>query len=145
MTQLKLLALDEEDLIVVSSHLQDAVMRVGDMAYLPSQQRFAAVVNRFDWEQATSKGTNARHRAALRFDRVRSAKVKGLKHSHEDAVLSLLAVQFEQGTAPGGYINLIFSGDAAVRLDVECIEAELKDLGPAWRARSKPRHTDDLP
>jgi Protein of unknown function (DUF2948) len=145
MTQLKLLALDEEDLIVVSSHLQDAVMRVGDMAYLPSQQRFAAVVNRFDWEQATSKGTNARHRAALRFDRVRSAKVKGLRHSHEDAVLSLLAVQFEQGTAPGGYINLIFSGDAAVRLDVECIEAELKDLGPAWRARSKPRHPDDPP
>ncbi len=145
MTELKLLALDEEDLIVVSSHLQDAVMRVGDMAYLPSQQRFAAVVNRFDWEQATSKGTNARHRAALRFDRVRSAKVKGLKHSHEDAVLSLLAVQFEQGTTPGGYINLIFSGDAAVRLDVECIEAELKDLGPAWRARSKPRHPDDQP
>jgi hypothetical protein len=144
MTQLKLLALDEEDLIVVSSHLQDAVMRVGDMAYLPSQQRFAAIVNRFDWEQAT-KGTNARHRAALRFDRVRGAKMKGLKHSHEDAVLSLLAVQFEQGAAPGGYINLIFSGDAAVRLEVECIEAELKDLGPAWRARSKPRHPDDQP
>ena len=57
MTQLKLLALDEEDLIVVSSHLQDAVMRVGDMAYLPSQQRFAAIVNRFDWEQA-NKGAN---------------------------------------------------------------------------------------
>ena len=71
--------------------------------------------------------------------------MKGLKHSHEDAVLSLLAVQFEQGTAPGGYINLIFSGDAAVRLEVECIEAELKDLGPAWRARSKPRHPDDQP
>jgi hypothetical protein len=144
MSQLKLLALDEEDLIVVSSHLQDAVMRVGDMAYLPSQQRFAAIVNRFDWEQAT-KGTNARHRAALRFDRVLGAKVKGLKHSHEDAVLSLLAVQFEHGTAPGGFIDLIFSGDAAVRLDVECIEAELKDLGPAWRARSKPRHPDDQP
>jgi len=142
MSQLKLLALDEEDLTVVSSHLQDAVMRVGDMAYLPSQQRFAAIVNRFDWEKST-QGPNERHRAALRFDRVRGAKVKGLKHSHEDAVLSLLAVQFEQGAAPGGYINLIFSGDAAVRLEVECIEAELKDLGPAWRARSKPRHPDD--
>jgi hypothetical protein len=48
MTPLKLLALDEEDLQVVSSHLQDAVVRVGDMAYVPSQKRFAAILNRFD-------------------------------------------------------------------------------------------------
>ena len=50
MKPLKLIALDEEDLAVVSSHLQDAVVRVGDMAYLPSKKRFAAVLNRFDWE-----------------------------------------------------------------------------------------------
>src|SRR5262245_10216030 len=121
MSQLKLLALDEEDLIVVSSHLQDAVMRVGDMTYLPSQQRFAAILNRFDWEKASSDGTNERHRAALRFDRVRGAKLKGLKPHHEEKVLELLAVQFEPSEAPGGYIDLVFSGDATVRLEVECI------------------------
>ena len=66
MTQLKLIALDEEDLSVVSSHLQDAVMRVSDMAYLPSQQRFAAIVNRFDWEKAVKTDGEKATRAVAR-------------------------------------------------------------------------------
>ncbi len=56
--QLKLIALDEEDLEVVSSHLQDAVVRVGEMAYVPSQKRFAAILNRFNWEKAAKTGAN---------------------------------------------------------------------------------------
>ena len=81
MTPLKLLALDEEDLQVLSSHLQDAVVRVGDMAYLPSQKRFAAILNRFDWESASEKGAKdyRRRRTALRFDRVLRAQHKELR------------------------------------------------------------------
>jgi hypothetical protein len=56
MNPLKLIALDEEDLAVLSSLLQDAVVRVADMTYLPGQKRFAAVLNRFDWEKAVSEG-----------------------------------------------------------------------------------------
>jgi hypothetical protein len=144
MDKLKLIALDEEDLAVVSSHLQDAVLRVGDMAYLPSKKRFAAVLNRFDWEKvardADAGGQFERRRAALRFDRVLKAKLKHLKPRSQDRVLSLLAVSFEPAEPPGGYVRLTFSGDASILLEVECIEAELKDLGPAWRARSKPKH-----
>jgi hypothetical protein len=73
MTELKLIALDEEDLAVVSSLLQDAVVRAADMTYLPQQKRFAAIVNRFDWERAekASGGMDyRRRRTALRFDRV---------------------------------------------------------------------------
>lgn len=142
MDKLKLIALDEEDLSVVSSHLQDAVLRVGDMAYLPSKKRFAAVLNRFDWEKAVREadGEFERRRAALRFDRVLKAKLKHLKPRSQDRVLSLLAVSFEPAEPPGGYVRLTFSGDASILLQVECIEAELKDLGPAWSARSKPKH-----
>ena len=142
MDKLKLIALDEEDLAVVSSHLQDAVLRVGDMAYLPSKMRFAAVLNRFDWEKAVgeSDGGFERRRAALRFDRVLKAKLKHLKLRSQDRVLSLLAVSFEPAKPPGGYVRLTFSGDASILLEVECIEAELQDLGPAWQARSKPKH-----
>lgn len=142
MDKLKLIALDEEDLAVVSSHLQDAVLRVGDMAYLPSKMRFAAVLNRFDWEKAVgeSDGGFERRRAALRFDRVLKAKLKHLKPRSQDRVLSLLAVSFEPAKPPGGYVRLTFSGDASILLEVECIEAELQDLGPAWQARSKPKH-----
>jgi hypothetical protein len=147
-TPLKLIALDEEDLEVVSSHLQDAVVRVGEMAYVPSRKRFAAVVNRFNWEKALAGGeaqANERRRTALRFDRVLGAQLKQLKPSATDRVLSLLAVRFEPKDHPGGFITLTFSGGASIRLQVECIEAELTDLGPAWRTHSRPQHPGDEP
>jgi len=144
MTTLKLLALDEEDLQVVSSQLQDAVVRVGDMAYLPSQKRFAAVLNRFDWQSAKAEGERYRRlRTALRFDRVLGARHKDLAPQNKDRVLSLLAIAFEQGDTPGGKVVLYFAGDVVVQLDVECIEAEMRDLGPAWRTRNKPQHPDE--
>jgi hypothetical protein len=147
MTLLKLLALDEEDLQVVSSHLQDAVVRVGDMAYLPSQKRFAAVLNRFDWETAAGDGAKKyrRSRTALRFDRVLRAMHKDLRPEQPDRVLSLLAIQFEAGEAPSGKITLTFSGDVTIQLEVECVEAELRDLGPSWPTRHKPGHPGESP
>jgi len=142
MNPLKLIALDEEDLAVVSSHLQDAVVRVGDLAYLPSQKRFAAVLNRFDWEKAGAKGAKdyRRRRTALRFDRVFGAQLRNLKQGKSDRILSLLAVHFEPDDSPGGHVTLTFSGDASIQLKVECIEAEMTDLGPEWRTRVKPEH-----
>jgi hypothetical protein len=146
--QLKLIALDEEDLEIVSSHLQDAVVRVGDMAFEPSRKRFVAVVSRFNWEKAVAGSAdqgNERRRTALRFDRVLGAQLKAVKPSQADRVLSLLAVRFEASDHPSGYIILTFSGGASIRLQVECIEAELTDLGPAWRARSRPQHPGGEP
>ena len=141
MTTLKLLALDEEDLQIVSSQLQDAVVRVGDMTYLPSQKRFAAVLNRFDWQRSGSDDERYRRlRTALRFDRVLGARHKDLAPDDKNRVLSLLAIGFESGEAPSGKVVLYFSGDVTVQLDVECIEAEMRDLGPAWRTRHKPKH-----
>jgi hypothetical protein len=147
MKPLKLIALDEEDLAVVSSHLQDAVIRVGDMVYQPSKKRFAAVLNRFDWEAAqTGNGKDfKRRRAALRFDRVFGAQLRNIRPSAEERVLSLLAVHFEPDEAPAGKLTLTFSGDASIQLKVECIEGELRDLGPAWNTRSKPEHPGNEP
>ena len=146
MKPLKLVALDEADLQIVSSHLQDAVMRVGDMAYQPSKKRFAAVLNRFDWEAVRGTGKNYRRRkTALRFDRVFGAQLKNLKLGADERVLSLLAVSFTPAEAPGGYVTLTFSGDASIQLKVECIEAELTDLGPEWRTRCMPEHPGTEP
>lgn len=147
MTSLKLLALDHDDLEVISLHLQDAVVRVGDIAYLPSQNRFAAVVNRFDWVTAVkSKAqTCQRRRAALRFDRVFNAKLKGFRPDEPEEVLSLLAIRFEPEDPPSGIIDLTFSGGRSIRLEAECIEAELKDLGPVWKTKNQPRHPNAEP
>jgi hypothetical protein len=149
MEQLKLIALDEEDLAVVSSLLQDAVLRVADMTYVPAQRRFAAVLNRFDWETAAKEGGKdkdfRRRRSALRFDRVFGAQLRNIKPRAGDRILSLLAVSFEPKEPPSGRVTLYFSGDASIQLEVECIEAELRDLGPAWRTRSKPAHPGEEP
>jgi hypothetical protein len=117
------------------------------MTYVPGQKRFAAVLNRFDWEKATQKGGKdyRRRRTALRFDRVFSAQLKNIKPSAEERVLALLAVRFEPNEAPAGKVTLTFSGDASIQLKVECIEAELRDLGPEWRTRRKPEHPGDEP
>ena len=155
MPDLKLIALDAEDLSVISAHLQDAVLRVGDMVYLPKEKRFVAMANRFDWARANaapartrtnSSDSLERRRAGLRFERVNSAKVHGLNFKDKRAALALLAVTFEPASpneTPEGDVTLTFSGGAAIRLSVECIEAELKDLGAAWTAKRSPEHPED--
>jgi hypothetical protein len=149
MGDLKLLALDAEDLAVISCHLQDAVLQVGDMAYLPHEHRFAAIANRFDWAAATGAGGGAptleRRRTGLRFDRVLEAKLQGIDLKAKRQVLELLAIQFEESERPGGFITLVFAGGGAVRLRVECIEAEMRDLGAAWSTRRRPEHPDSGP
>lgn len=153
MTDLKLIALDEEDLAVISAHLQDAVLRVADIAYLKRERRFAVLANRFDWSDASQNGNAARRRrdehvrrrCGLRFERVLGAQLTGFDPKAKDAVLNLLAIGFEPSDPPAGHVLLVFSGGAAIRLNVECIEAELKDLTAAWRTRAKPSHPGEDP
>ena len=111
-------------------------MRVGDMAFLKAEGRFAAVLNRFAWET----GRKQRRRSGLDLSRVTGARLSGIDQANEDQVLNLLALNFVAGDAPSGMVELIFSGGVAIQLDVECIEARLTDLGGAWETRAKPRH-----
>lgn len=145
MDMLKLVALDDEDLQIISAHLQDAVLKVADLAYHPREKRFVLAANRFVWENPDKKTLRKRsferRRTALHFDRVIGVKVVGIDRTRTDDVLSLLTVNFTVGDAPAGIIELIFSGNAAIRLDVECIETQLTDLGPAWETGSRPHHT----
>lgn len=138
---LKLMALDTDDLAIVSAHLQDAVAKVGDMVYLPGEKRFAMVLNRFDWTTAEQPAP-ARKRAGIHFERVLAAKIRGIDLAAANTVLNLLAVEFEETAAPSGVVTMYFSGDNAIQLEVECIEAALADLGPQWPAQQCPHHDD---
>lgn len=142
MNQLKLVALDEEDLEIISAHVQDAVIRVGDLHYEASTKRFAMAMNRFAWETKTGffRPKYERRRSILHFDRVLSVKLFGISRATTDDVLELLAIGFAQDEDPAGEIELLFSGDAAIRLEVECIEARLTDTGASWQASSRPIH-----
>jgi hypothetical protein len=149
MDQLKFVVLDDEDLAVVSTHLQDAVLKVSDVIWRPQEKRLVLAVNRFDWESVQDgqggQPTYRRRRAALRFERVLSCKCRQVDPAGKDAVLNLLAVEFSPTEAPSGIVTLIFSGDAALRLEVECLEAELADLGPTWTTSCCPLHLDAEP
>lgn len=130
-------ALDAEDLGVISAHMQDAVLLVGDMVYHAKRKQFALVANRFAWDASE---TRQRRRSGLHFDRVLAVKSMNIRTAEKDAVLSLLAIGFEEDDAPSGSIVLTFSGGGSLRLQVECIEAAMKDLGPAWETLHTPAH-----
>jgi len=137
---LKLSALDADDLAVISAHMQDAVLKAGDLSYLKKARKFALVANRFVWEHGAKAEHFERRRTGLHFDRVTGVKVQSIPRDDREAVLSLLSIGFEEADAPSGAIVLTFSGGGTIRLDVECIEAQLSDLGPAWATDHLPRH-----
>jgi hypothetical protein len=144
MTDLKLLALDIEDLEVISAHVQDAVVRVADMGYAKGDRRFALLMNRFAWETAGDRRTKPlRKRAALHFDAVQSVVTNGFDPNAPEGVLNLLAITFTTIDGPAGIVELSFAGGGTVRLGVECLEARLSDLGAAWAASAKPAHAID--
>ena len=140
MDLLRLVAFDPEDLSVISAHLQDSLLQVGDIAYLPKERRFAIQVRRYDWEAATPQ----RRLTCMHFENVTGVRVRGIDRSNKDAVLNLLAIAFEEGDAPSGTATLIFAEGGAIQVDLECVEMQMKDTGPVWAAESRPSHEDQL-
>lgn len=141
---LKLVAMDEEDLQIISAHVQDAVLKVGDLDYRPSEQRFILACNRFihDQKPARSRGKESyeRRRSVLHFDRVTNVRAMNIDRTAPEDVLALLAINFEPGDTPSGVIELVFAAGKTIRLTVEVIEMRLADLGAAWETGNKPDH-----
>jgi Protein of unknown function (DUF2948) len=128
--QLKLIALDADDLAVISAHVQDARVQAADIVWRQGEKRLVVGMNRLDWEQTLSGETSPRRLiAALRFDRVLSCKSRNIDLGKSEAPLELLGIEFHPGEAPGGSAVLMFNRGGALRLDVECLECELTDLG----------------
>ena len=130
-SQLKLIALDEDDLAVISTHVQDAHVRISDIVWRQAEKRLVIGMSRLDWEQ-TLCGDAAPRRlvAALRFDRVLACKSRNIDLAGRDARLELIGIEFHPDDDPAGSAMLLFSGGKALRLGVECLECELTDLGP---------------
>lgn len=142
MSDLKLMALDAEDLEILSAHLQDAVLKVGDVHWRADEKRLVLALNRFAWETVAGKRQRSfeRRRAALRFDRVTRVQALHIPRDAPDTVLELLALRFTETDAPSGTIEAIFAGGGIVRIEVECLEAQLCDLGAAWATECCPQH-----
>ena len=141
--KLKLAALDASDLEVISAHLQDAVMLIGDMRYDAKQGNIIFLMNRFDWSSAAKDGDGEpyrRRQTALQFDRVQRVRSRKIRIDAKMAVLSLLNITFAQEDAPSGRVVMNFSGGGVMEITVECIEVRLADTGPEWQTGSMPDH-----
>ena len=141
MARLRLAASDAEDLEVLSARLQDAVFKLKYASVKPKKRRFALVVNRLQWEA----GGKTRVRAGLHFDGVLKVQSHMVKLGAGEAVVSVLALRFSAhgGEDPGGAIEIVLAGGGAIRLTVECVDAELADLTAPWTARATPDHEAD--
>jgi hypothetical protein len=150
----KLRAHDPLDMEVIAAWLQDALVPLADIAYLPREKRFVMVVNRFMWE-AAGPGASAdapptddarfadesgepafeRVNCGICFDRVRAVRYRGLDPKNKDHILNLLTIEAEPRA-----VTLVFSGEAAIRLEVTAIACHLQDLGEPWPTRWLPDH-----
>ena len=135
-TPLRLLAQDADDLAVISAALQDAVGKVGDIAFEPRARRLTVTLNRYRWEA----GKRERVRSALQLGGVLKVQTRKLRRNRPDAVVELLAVTFQPGEAPSGVMTLSFAGGGDIRAEVECVDAVLADVSTPWPTTRTPAH-----
>ncbi len=145
-TPIRLRAQDEEDLKVVSACLQDAIVPIGDMCFLPDEARFVLVANRFKWETADQPrpGPTAddddlipyeRTHCGVRIEGVTGVKLKDIDLKDRTQILELLSFE-----AVEGGVVLNFAGGGCIRLDGPKWTCFVEDLGEPWPTVCKPCH-----
>ena len=139
---LKLIARTEEDLRIISAHLQDSIVNTVDIANLKKNKIFLMQLNRFMWEDV-EKGVfrkNKRIRTILKFDNVLEVNSKNIRQGSKDKFLDFLAIESHKMSNNNYEMKLIFSGDSIIRVIAEVIEVTLDDQGEPWDTKNKPKH-----
>jgi len=139
---LKLIARTDDDLRVISAHLQDSIVSTNNIANLKKNKIFLMQLNRFMWEDV-EKGVfrkNKRIRTILKFDNVVEVNSKNINQSSEDEFLDFLAIESRKMPDNSYEMKLIFSGDLIIRIVAEVIEVTLDDQGEPWDTKNKPKH-----
>ncbi len=139
---LKLIARTEEDLRIISAHLQDSIVSIENIASLKKNRIFLMQLNRFMWEDV-EKGVfrkNKRIRTILKFDNIIEVNSKNINQKSKDKFLDFLAIECNQMPDENYEMKLIFSGDSVIKVVAEVIEVALDDQGEPWDTKNKPKH-----
>ena len=139
---LKLIARTDEDLRIISAHLQDSIVSKENIANLKKNKIFLMQLNRFMWEDV-EKGVfrkNKRIRTILKFENVIEVNSKNINQSVKDKFLDFLDIESNQMPNNNHEMKLIFSGDSIIRVVAEVIEVTLDDQGESWNTKNKPKH-----
>lgn len=140
MNDLKLIGMDAEDLEVISSYVQDALLYVKDIDFLANDKQLNLAINRCQNEDTVGKNRVKRCHAGLVFSHVDNIQVLNIDRARPEQILSLLDIEFKPTENPAGIIELIFADEATIRLDVNCLEVHLADIGETWMSEAKPNH-----
>ena len=141
---LKLIARTEEDLRVVSAHLQDSIANVSDIANLEKNKIFLMQLNRFMWEDV-EKGVfrkNKRIRTILKFENVLKVYAKNINQSKKDKFLDFLTIETNKMPDNNYEMKIVFAGDSVIKVTSEVIEVTLDDQGSAWDTKNMPKHKE---
>ena len=139
---LKLIARTEDDLRVISAHLQDAIANVLNIANLEKNKIFLMQLNRFMWEDV-EKGVfrkNKRIRTVLKFENVVKVHSKNINKLKKDLFLDFLTIETNQMPDNNYEMNIVFAGDSIIKIISEVIEVTLDDQGQAWDTKNLPKH-----
>ena len=139
---LKLLAKNQDDLKVISAHLQDSIVTVKDIIFLKQNRTFIMIVNRFMWEDI-EKGVfrdSKRIRCAIKFEEVVKVESKNINQKNRNKPLECLAIKSSIAEDESHKIKIFFAGDSIITIVVEVINVILQDLGKSWRAKYIPKH-----
>ena len=141
-TNLKLLASSDKDLRVIAAHLQDALVSIKDIANLKKNRIFLIQLNRFMWEDV-EKGLfrkNKRIRTVVKFENVTNVSSKNINLNHDKRFLDFLTIESNLLPDKSYELNLIFSGNAIIKINVEVIDVTLDDQGSPWESKTEPKH-----
>lgn len=137
---LRLRAEDAEDLVILSSLMQDAVVRTGDIRWLPRRRRLVILANRFRWEDAEAAARRRRPfervRTALTVEGVLGLKAQRLHPGRPDDVTAVLALGWTEIADGAGRLRISLAEGAAILADTEMLDVTLVDLTRPWEARS---------
>ena len=141
---LKLIAKTDEDVRVISAHLQDSIVKTADVANLKKNRIFLMQLNRFMWEDV-EKGVfrkNKRIMCVVKIDNIISVSSKNINQDNKERFLDFLAIETEEMPDKTYEMKIIFSGDSVIKVNAEVIEVTLDDQGTPWDTKTKPKHSN---
>ena len=142
LNKMKLNAIDTEELKIIATVLQDGLIEVSDVKYLPSIRTFIVMITRFMWEEKIVNKTNNRTKAVLVFEDVLAVHSRNIDQMNKTKVLELLTFNFYYNKSKNIEIELLFNNDATIKLETEVVQAKLEDQGDSWAVEEVNKKND---
>jgi hypothetical protein len=142
LNKMKLNAIDTEELKIIATVLQDGLIEVNDVKYLPSIRTFIVMITRFMWEEKIVNKTNYRTKAVLVFEDVLAVHSRNIDQMNKTKVLELLTFNFYYNKSKNIEIELLFNNDATIKLETEVVQAKLEDQGESWTVEEVNKKND---